>query len=74
MVWKGCAMKIELDFNAYHSNLIKKISDYAEIEINRLLKEMIISNIEKFDSDMMEFIEKNVSDSYYDDYTNRYID
>lgn len=67
-------MKLEIELTAYHYSLLKKISEYSEIEINRLCKGIIVNHIEHFDSSMMEFLEQNLPDSYYDDFTGRYIE
>ena len=67
-------MKIEIEITEYHANLLKHISEYSEIGINKLVKGMIISNIEQFDKDMQDFLEQSLPDSYYDDYSGRYIE
>lgn len=67
-------MKIEINITAFHYNLLKKISEYSEIEINKLCTGIIVSHIEHFDSSMMEFLEQNLPDSYYDDFTGRYME
>lgn len=67
-------MKMEIELTAYHYNLLKKISEYSEININKLCTGIIVNHIEHFDSSMMEFLEQNLPDSYYDDYSGRYIE
>lgn len=74
MVWKGCIMKLEIEITTYHYDLLKKISEYTEIDLNKLTKGIIINSIEQFDSDMREFMEQNLPYSYYDDFSGRYIE
>ena len=67
-------MKVEINFNSVETTILKKISDYSEIDINTLCKGLIINHIENFDSKMQEFIEENIPEKYYDEYTGRYIE
>lgn len=67
-------MKYEIELNSFHSSLLKKISAYTEIDETKLIKSLVINHIEKFDSDMQEFIESTMCDEVYDDYIGRYID
>lgn len=66
--------KIEL--SEYHSRLLKHISEYAEIDVNELIRRLVITHIETFDKDMQEFLEQSLSLTYdeYDGYSGRYID
>lgn len=74
MVRKGCKMKIEIEITTFHYDLLKRISDYSEIQIEKLVKGLVLDYIDKFDSTICELLEKNLPDSYYDDFINRYID
>lgn len=67
-------MKMEIELTAFHYHLLKKISEYSEIDINKLCTGIIVNHIEHFDSSMAEFLEQNLPDSYYDDYSGRYIE
>lgn len=67
-------MKYEIELSAYHKELLNKIASYMNIEEKKLAAGIIINSIEQFDSDMCEFIERNLPDSYYDDFTGRYIE
>lgn len=60
-------MKVEIELLPFHYNLLTKISEYTDIEINKLCTGIIINHIEDFDSSMMEFLESNLPDSYYND-------
>ena len=59
-------MKIEIDISNYDYEVLKRISDYSEINPNRLAKGIIINVINEFDSSMNEFIEKNLPMDYYE--------
>ena len=67
-------MKYEIELTAFHKELLSKIASYMNIEEKKLAAGIIINSIEKFDSDMCEYIEQNLPDSYYDDYSGRYIE
>lgn len=67
-------MKIEIELTEYHANLLKNISEYSEIGINELVKGVIIAHVEQFDKDMQNFLEQSLPDSYFDDYSGRYIE
>lgn len=67
-------MKFEIELTAYHSNIIRKLSDYSEIGAHRLVQGIIINAIEELDTDLWENLERNLPESYYDDYTGRYKD
>ena len=74
MVWKGCIMKIEIMLTAYDYAILKRISDYSEISIEKLATGIITNMINEFDSSMFEFLEKNLPTQYFDDYSGRYIE
>lgn len=61
-------MKIEIEISEYHANILKHISEYSEIDINKLVKGVIVNHIEQFDKDMQEFLEQSLPESYYDSY------
>ena len=67
-------MKYEIELTAYHSTLLKKISEYSEIDVNKLIKYIIVNHIEDFDNRMQDFIEQNIPDEYYDEFTGRYVE
>lgn len=67
-------MKYEIDLTEYHSTLLKNISEYSEIGVNKLIKGVIICFVEQFDKDMQEYLEQNLPDGYYDGYSGRYIE
>lgn len=58
-------MKIEIELTMYDYTILKKISDYSEIDPVKLATGIIINHIENFDSEINEFIEKNLPTSYY---------
>lgn len=74
MVWKGNVMKYEIELTEYHANLLKHISEYSEIGVDKLIKGIIVNSIEQFDKDMQEYLEQSLPDSYYDGYSGRYFD
>lgn len=59
-------MKIEIELSSYHYNILKKISDYSEIEPMQLAKGLIINHIDEFDSQICEFIEQNLPENTYE--------
>ena len=77
MVWKGYVMRYEIELTEYHANLLRHISEYSEIGVDKLIKGIIVNSIEQFDKDMQEYLEQSLPDgyyNYYDDYSGRYIE
>lgn len=67
-------MKLEIEITQYDYSILKRISEYSEIDINTLAKGILTNVINEFDSNMCEFIESNLPQTYFDDYRGRYIE
>lgn len=50
-------MKIEFDVNAVQTCILKKFSDYSEIEINELCRRIVVNSIESVDTELQENLE-----------------
>lgn len=60
-------MKLEINLSSYDYNILKRISEYSEISINKLAQGIIINVINEFDSSMCEFIESNLPLKYFEE-------
>lgn len=67
-------MKLEIEITNYDYTVLKRISEYSEIDVNKLVKGIIVNVINEFDTSMSEFIERSLPLSYFDDYVGRYIE
>ena len=66
MVWKGCVMKIEIDIPSYDYEVLTNISDYVNIDINKLCTDLVINHIREFDKAMTEYLEQSLLIDYYE--------
>lgn len=57
-------MKIEIDIPSYDYEVLERISDYSEINLNKLVKGIVLNVIDEFDTTMGELIEKNLPLNY----------
>lgn len=57
-------MKIEIDISSYDYDVLKRISDYSEINPNKLVKGIVLNVIDEFDTTINELIEKNLPLNY----------
>ena len=59
-------MKLEIELTAYDYATLKRISEYSEIDVNKLAKGILVNVINEFDSSMNEFIERSLPLGYFD--------
>ena len=57
-------MKIEIDISSYDYEVLKRISEYSEINTNKLVKGIVLNVIDEFDTTMNELIEKSLPLNY----------
>lgn len=66
--------QLTLELTEYDMSILENMAQYFKTAPSKLAKGIIVNTINTFDSDMQEFLEKNMPDSIYDEYSGRYSD